>query len=199
MLVKFKIKIKGSFIHQLHLPCVTRLDLWKSCERKRKMLFFIMCSGSDDSDADKLREFQWMQRMHRQQTEETENSINQSAGGFSLINIQCVSFATGATAIMVCAMFFLAVLCCWIRSRNIRQSRARHGQLLGLLRSSSVRPSEPLPESPVAPGKVESPRKPSPTKSLPASYPDSTRWLQTPSGWASVPEAYAPDKRQFPR
>ena len=41
-----------------------------------------MCSGSDDSDADKLREFQQMQRMHRQQTEETENSINQSAGDF---------------------------------------------------------------------------------------------------------------------
>ena len=83
-----------------------------------------MCSGSDDSDADKLRKFQRMQQMHRLQTEETKNLINQSAGGFSLINIQWASFATGATAIIVCAMVFLAVLlCCWICSRNIRQSR----------------------------------------------------------------------------
>ena len=164
------------------------------------MLFFIMCYGSDNSDANKLRQFQRMQRMHRQQTEETENSIKQSAGGFSLINIQWASFATGATAIIVCAMFFLAVLlCCWIRSCNIRQSRARHGQLLDLLRSSSGRPSEPLPEPRVAPGMGEPPRKPGPSKSLPASYPDSARWLRSPSGWASVPEAYAPYERQFPR
>ena len=104
-----------------------------------------MCSGSDDSDANKLRKFQRMQGMHRQQTEETGNSINQSAGGFSLINIQWASFATGATAIIVCAMFFLAVLlCCWIRSCSVRQSRARHGQLLDLLRSSVPPLAAPL-------------------------------------------------------
>ena len=134
-----------------------------------------------------------MQRMHRQHTEETENSINQSAGGFLLINIQWASFATGATAIIVSAMFFLAVLlCCWIRSRNIRQSRACHGQLLDLLRSSSGRSPEPLTKSRVAPGKVEPPRKPGPVKPFPASYPDSSRWLRTPSRWTSVPQAAIP-------
>ena len=43
------------------------------------------------------------------------------------------------TAIIVCAMFFLAdLLCCWILSHNNCQSRARHGQLLNFLRSSSM-------------------------------------------------------------
>ena len=97
-------------------------------------------------------------------------------------------------------MFFLIVLlCCWIRSRNIRQSRACHGQLLDLLRSSSGRASEPLSEPRVVPSKVEPLRKTGPAKSAPASYPDPARWLRTPSGWTSVPEAYVPNKRKFPR
>ena len=159
-----------------------------------------MCSGSGDSDAEKLREFKRLQRMHRQNTEETENSINQLAGGLSLINIQWALFATGATAIIVCAMFFLAVLlCCWIRSRNIRQSWDRHGQLLALLRSPSGRSAEPLPEPRATPGRVSSPRKSGPSAPASVPYPDPARWLRTPSGWTSIPEAYVPDDRQYPR
>ena len=76
-----------------------------------------------------------MQRLHRQQTEDTENTINQSSGGFSLINIQWASFATGATAIIVCALLFFAVIvCCWFRTKNIRRSKRSHSQLLDVLR-----------------------------------------------------------------
>ena len=95
-------------------------------------MLIISCSSSDsDSDAAKLWEFQRMQQMHRQQTEDTENTINQSSGGFSLINIQWASFTTGATAIIVCALlFFLVIVCCWIRTKNIRRTKTRHDQLL---------------------------------------------------------------------
>lgn len=51
-----------------------------------------MCSSSDGSDDAKLREFERMQRLYWQQTE-----TDQSGGGFSHINIQWASFATGAT------------------------------------------------------------------------------------------------------
>ena len=140
--------------------------------------------------------------MHQQNTEETENSINQSAGGFSLINIQRASFATGATAIIVCALFFLAILLCvWIRSRNVCQSRARHSQLLELLCSSSSSSGQlpdPLPESRIAHGRAEPARKPTSSKPM-SPYPEATRWMRTPSCWTSVPEAYAPNDQQFPR
>ena len=142
-----------------------------------------------------------MQRMHRQYTEETENSMNQSAGGFSLINIQWASFATGATAIIVSDLFFLAVLlCCWIRTRNIRRSRAHHGQLLDHLHSSSGRAPNSLPQSRVVPARAEPARKLVSSKPpLSSSYPEAARWMRTPTSWTSVPEAYAPDDRQFPR
>ena len=72
-----------------------------------------------------------MQRMHRQQTKDTENTINQPSGGFSLINIQWASFATGAIAIIVCALLFISIIiCCWIRTKNIRRTKTRHAQLL---------------------------------------------------------------------
>ena len=97
-------------------------------------------------------------------------------------------------------MFFLAVLlCCWIRSCNIRQSRASPGKLLYLLRSSSGRSPDPLPETRVVSGRAEPARKTVPSKPLSPPYPDATRWIRTPSSWTSVPEAYAPDDRQFPR
>ena len=140
----------------------------------------IACSSSDsDGDAAKLREFQKMQRLHKQQTEDTTNTINQSSGGFSLINIQWASFATGATTIIVCALlFFAVVVCCWIRTKNIRRYKRSHSQLLDVLRSRS----DPVPESDLRtrPGSVK--------PSAPSSAPD--KWLRTPTGWTSVPEAY---------
>ena len=71
-----------------------------------------------------------------------------------------------ATAIIVCAIFFLDVLlCCRIRSRNVHQSRARHGQLLELLKSSSSRSTEPLPKWRVVQSWAEPVRKLGPAKS----------------------------------
>ena len=142
-------------------------------------MLIMACSSSDsDGDAAKLREFQRMQRMHKQQTEDTDNTINQSAGGFSLINIQWASFATGASTIIMCALLFIAiVVCCWIRTKNIRRHKRAHSQLLDVLR----RP-EPVPDS-------DSHARPGTARpAAPPSAPD--RWLRTPTGWTSIPEAY---------
>ena len=126
-----------------------------------------------------------MQRMHRQQTEDTENTINQSSGGFSLFNIQWASFATGATAIIVCALLFISfIICCWIRTKNIRRTNTRHAQLLDVLRRPSGR-AESVPETDSRFPRPVSSRFPS---AQPYSAPD--KWLSTPTGWTSVPKAY---------
>ena len=64
-------------------------------------------------------------------------------------------------------------------------------KLLQLLRSSGG------PR--VSPGKKDTPRVCNPSQSAAMSYPDPCRWMRTPSGWTSVPKAYVPDNRQFPR
>ena len=122
----------------------------KNAGKRRKMVV-IACSSSDSKrDAAKLGEFQRMQLMHPQQTENTENTINQSSRGFSLINIQWASYATGATAIIVCALCILSVIVCfWIQTKNIRQTKARHSQLLDVLRSRHSTGRAELPPSPI--------------------------------------------------
>ena len=123
--------------------------------------------------------------MHGQQTEATANTIIQSSGGLSLINIQWAFFTTGATAVIVCALLFVSVIiCCWIRTKNIRKTETCHAQLLDVLRRPSGR-AEPVSEP--------DPRFPRPVlsrtqSSKPSSAPD--KWLRTPTGWTSVPEAY---------
>ena len=90
-----------------------------------------------------------------------------------------LSFATGATAIIVCALlFFAVVVCCWIRTKNIRRSKRSHSQLLDVLR----RRTDPVPEPDfrARPGCAR--------PSAPSSAPD--KWLRTPTGWTSIPEAY---------
>ena len=66
-------------------------------------------------------------------------------------------------------------------------------------RSSSGRSPDPLPETRVLCGREEPAGKPVSSKPISSPYPDATRWMRTPSGWTSVPEAYAPDDRQFPQ
>ena len=84
----------------------------------------------------------------------------------------------------MCALLFLSVIvCCWIRTKNIRRTKTRHAQLLDVLR----RPpglANPLPEPDSHLSRPGSSRPPS----APASAPD--KWLCTPTRWTSVPEAY---------
>ena len=79
----------------------------------------------------------------------------------------------------MCSLLFLAVIvCCWIRTKNIRRTKTRHSQLLDVLR----RRADPVPE----PDFRTSPGSARPA--APSSAPD--RWLRTPTGWTSIPEAY---------
>ena len=83
--------------------------------------------------------------------------------------------------IIVCALLFLSVIvCCWIRTKNIGRTKTRHAQLLDVLRCPPGPDPEPDSRTP-CPGSAR------PT-AAPASAPD--KWLRTPTGWTSVPEAY---------
>ena len=71
--------------------------------------------------------------------------IRQNAWGFSLVNVQWASFATGALAILVVAIISLAVLvCCWLRAKGQRWSKHGHRQLLSQILSAIV-PGPPSP------------------------------------------------------
>ena len=58
-------------------------------------------------------------------------TINQHLGGFSIVNLQWASFASGATVIIPVAIVgVLVTLCCYFRARNDRRSKERHHQLI---------------------------------------------------------------------
>ena len=54
----------------------------KRLQEKKKMVVIACFSSNSEGNAAKLREFQRMQCMYHQQTEDTENTVNQSSGGF---------------------------------------------------------------------------------------------------------------------
>ena len=127
---------QGEF-HSLSTPplrCSTRIQ-----EKKEEKCFSSSCALEPATPSPKSSVSLSACRGSTDRTPKRQRTPSISRrGGFSLINIQWASFATRATAIIVFALFFLAILLCfWIRSRNICQSRARHGQLLDLLCSSS--------------------------------------------------------------
>ena len=145
-----------------------------------------MC-GSNDDDA-KLREYRHLDRLHWEQMaeeynlESESNTIRQNAGGFSLVNVQLASFATGASAIFVVAIISLAVLiCCWLRAKGMHRSRHRHRQL-----SSTI-------SSAIVPGPPSGERSSAPESQSPGVHnSEAAKWVRTPSGWASVPGPYLP-------
>ena len=152
-----------------------------------------MC-GSNDAAAE-LREFRRLDRLNLQkiaeemQLESESNTIRQNAGGFSLVNVQWASFATGASAIFVVAIIAVAVIiCCWLRSKAQRRSRHRHRQLLSAVSSAIV---------PGPPSSRDRPECPSPPSSDVSAF-EAAKWLRTPSGWASVPGAYLPSPGVMP-
>ena len=58
-------------------------------------------------------------------------TINQHLDGFSIVNLQWASFASGATVIIPVAIVgVLVTLCCYFRARNDRRSKERHHQLI---------------------------------------------------------------------
>ena len=114
-----------------------------------------MCPPIDD--AAKLWEYRCLDRLHREQiAEEMQikselNTIRQNAGGFSLVNVQWASFATGASAIFVVAIIALAVIiCCWLRAKGLCRSKHRHRQLLSTI-SSAIIPGPPQESAPLSP------------------------------------------------
>ena len=107
-----------------------------------------------------------MQRLHRQQTLKTR-SISPLGGSPS-------SISSGHPLLAV----FAVVVRCWIRTKNIRRSKRSHSQLLDVLR----RRTDSVPEPDFRA------RRGSARPSAPSSVPD--KWLRTPTGWTSVPEAY---------
>ena len=143
-----------------------------------------MCGSNDD----KLLEYRRLDRLHREQLaeeynlESESNTIWQNAGGFSLVNVQWASFATGASAIFVVAIISLAFLiCCCLRAKGMRQSKHRHRQLLSTI-SSTIVPGPPTGE-----------RSSAPESQSPGIHPsEAAKWVRTPSGWASVPCPYLP-------
>ena len=69
-------------------------------------------------------------------------------GGFSLVNVQWASFATGVSATFVVAIIAVAVIiCCWLRAKGKRCSKHRHSQLLSAVTSAIV-PGPPSSRSP---------------------------------------------------
>ena len=102
-----------------------------------------MCPPNDE--VAKLREYcrldrlNWEQMAEEMRLESETNNIRQNAGGFSLVNVQWASFATGASAIFVVAIIAVAVIiCCWLRAKGQRRSKHRHSQLLSAVTSAIV-------------------------------------------------------------
>ena len=136
---------KGSCLLLQCLPLQNFSDAQKDCEKKKKQngrhrMFQLRQRGRCrkiarvPADADNASETNRGQRKHYQ----TVRWV------FSLINIQWASFATGATAIIVCALI-ASIICFWIWTKNICRSKMSHAQLLDVLRRSSGRP-EPVPD-----------------------------------------------------
>ena len=77
----------------------------------------------------------------------------------------------------------LVPLCHRLLLKNIRRTKRRHAQLLDVLRRPPGR-AEPVTEPDL--------RAPRPGSSRPAAAPASApdKWLRTPTGWTSIPEAY---------
>ena len=113
--------------------------------------------------------------------EQESSTIRQIAGGFSPVNVQRASFATGASAIFVVAITTLGILiCCWKHTKGQRWSKSRHRQLLSTI------------TYPIIPGPSSGGERPAEHRSTGVHPSEATKWVRTPSGWASIPGVYLP-------
>ena len=97
-----------------------------------------MCRSK--TEREKLDEFRRLQKLHWEgmpsqqgisKSESADQTINQHSDGFSIVNLQWASFASGATVIIAVAKVgVLVTLCCYFRARNDRRRRERHHQLI---------------------------------------------------------------------
>ena len=87
---------------------------------------------------EKLDEFRRLQKLHWEgmpsqqgisKSESADQTINQHSDGFSIVNLQWASFASGATVI-IAIVGVLVTICCYFRARNDRRRRERHHQLI---------------------------------------------------------------------
>ena len=139
-----------------------------------------------NDDVAKLREYRRLNRLDREQMaeemrlEQETSNIRQNAGGFSLVNVQWASFATGASAIFVVAIIVVAVIiCCWLRAKGQRPSKHLNSQLLSALTSAIV---------PGPPSSCSCSERP---ESSDVTAAEAAKWIPTPSGWA-IPGASWP-------
>ena len=139
----------------------------------------------------KLNEFRRLQKLHwdsmpTQQgiskSVSEDQTINQHSDGFSIVNLQWASFASGATVIIAVAIVgVLVTLCCYFRARNDRRRRKRHHQLIETI-SGRVLPRRKLPgRADPMPSESESALEVPPALS-------GSGWYRTPNGgWSGAP------------
>ena len=119
------------------------VGLWLVLRHKRATYAFhilgpLPCPGfacRGKTDKEKLEEFRKMAKLYRDHT--SENSINQSNSGVSLINFQWPSFAGGASALGVVTLICGAIILCCLW-------KAKAGGDVARIWSAYSRPLVPL-------------------------------------------------------
>ena len=140
-----------------------------------------MCRGQTEKE--KLAEFRRLQKATWDAlpkssgvatSKSADQTINQHSDGFSIVNLQWASFASGATVIIAVAIVSLFVtLCCYFRARNDRRRRERHRQLIATISGRSL----PRRRSP---GRTES-TEPDASLDVPPAL-SGSGWYRTPNG-----------------
>ena len=130
----------------------------------------------------KLEEFRKMAKLYRDHT--SENSINQSNSGVSLLNFQWASFAGGVVA-LICGAIILR--CLW-KAKAGRRRRKNQERLLKAI--STI--SSPANESSASPPRAGV------SNTAPAPIAGSD-WIRTPTGWTRIPSSYGAGSSGVPR